>query len=204
MGNHTSRIMAENLKNQLKSFIDDLGCNGYDIVSKIKLTNLISLKKIISNVNNILTVNAAEIFVEKLKEYGFIEEEQKEAMRIQLSNTNPNAKGYDVQYDGEKEEKKILAEVKCNIPNGMHFGGNKDSKIKEDIIHLFDGKNGINTNDYYKFFVVMKCDNIDKCMNVLIDSFYKEHEKKRDKIKFYKEGMVLDKECIYVVFVSID
>lgn len=205
MGNYTSSIMAENLRNDLKSFISGLGYNGDDIVSKMKTKDLIPLKKIVSSVNNILAVKAAEVFVEKLEEYGFIKEAQKKGMLTKLSNTNPNAKGYDVQYDGKNEEKKILAEVKCNIPKDKkHFGENKDSHIKKDIKHLFDGKNGINTNDYYKFFVVMKCDDIETCMEGLIESFYREHEEKRDKIKLYKRGMDLNEKYVYVVFVSID
>ncbi len=197
--------MDDALKDNLKDFFCNL-CGEYGI-NNMKAEHYIRLKQILSDVNNIITMKATKAFVETLYKNKKIINNRSlyEKILDDVLDTKPNANGYDVQYDGTVGGEKFIAEVKCNIPNGMHFGGNKDSKIKEDIIHLIDGqkkKCKINTEDYFKFFVVMDCDNAKTCMEKIIKSLSFEYPNKILPYKGNEGKLRLDN--VYVVYVKID
>lgn len=206
------------LINNLESSFDvlDCICNGKLDVSKMKSTDLISMKKIGSDANNILTMKAAMSFVEILKENEFISPEV--CMSTTIMHTNPNANGYDVQYDVPK----IIAEVKCNIPvNSDSFGAKQKEGIEKDIKNLFEGKGSTNKTkeikkelgEYYKFFVVMTCESIEKlkrdkirdCMDKIIKPINDQNIYCGKEILYYEDYKKdLKTNNVYVVFVSID
>ena len=98
------------------------------------MENFVSLKKALSNINNIVTLKVTNLFIEKLCGDGFIKPDQADRMKILVNNTSANANGYDVRYD--EGDKKILAEVKCNNHvNGKTFR----EKQEEGIIKEIDG-----------------------------------------------------------------
>lgn len=214
MGKYTSSNMEKELMDKLNPLIGKLGCNSNDIDTE----HLICLKEIGSLVDNTLTVKTTEKFVENLKKYGIINDVQRVDIRKKLSNTSPNAKGYDVQYDDGVI--KLIAEVKCNNPvKGKEFGDNQIEGITKDINNLFNGKESTKEtkkikkelDKYYKFFVVMTCesieklkrDNINRCMKKIIDTINNEKNCK-GQIEYYCQNKKLDTNNVYVVFVSID
>lgn len=208
---------------KLKSSFTELDLEGKSIVDKMNTTNLISMKKIGSAANNILTMKAAMAFVEMLKDNKIISicNIYKDILES-VKHTNPNANGYDVSYDGSHGGEKFIAEVKCNIPvNADSFGAKQIEGITKDINNLFNGKESTKETkkikdelgDYYKFFVVMtcesieklKCDNIRDCMKKIISPINKNRQ--GGQVLYYDtihDKNNLPSDNVYVVFVTID
>lgn len=178
---------------------------------KISAEKFVSLKKALSNINNIVTLKVTNLFIDKLCTVGFIPEGQKNKMMANVNGTSANANGYDVEYTTDKTdktdeqgEKNILAEVKCNIPVGEeHFGSAQKAGILKDIEGLLYGdkksKSNVKTSDYYKFMVFMdyedKNHNVKKSVeNLLINTPYK--------VKYYDGECQLDNDHVYIIFIS--
>ncbi len=120
----------------------------------------VSLKKVLSNINNIVTWRITNLFIEKLCIDEFISIEQKDNMINNSNSQKANANGYDVEYTDPVNSKNILAEVKCNIPVGKTtFGSAQKAGILKDIEGLLNGgkknNSSLSTKDYFKFMVFM-------------------------------------------------
>ena len=175
--------------------------NLYD---QLSIEDFIELKKVFSCINNIITLRATLAFVDQLAKDGFISPDTCVKMRKGVNGQHANANGFDVRFDEENCEKKIIAEVKCNIPvNKSSFGAAQEEGILEDIKHLTDRegkeKGGIeDTSDYYKFMVLLDCGEDGKvktCMRKLMEG--KEH------VKEYTTPNALDKDNVFVMYVKI-
>lgn len=207
--NSTNNIgREEKLKNQLNVFFRKFEIN--DIYSKMTSNDLIRLKNIVSCVNNIVTLKATESFVKKLEEDEVITNDIANQMRQKISEQSANANGYDVQYDGNLGEGKIIAEVKCNIPpvNKNTFNKQQKDSIEKDITDLSNGKNkgGISKEDlksYYKFLVILDYEENDGTRNTR--KCMKDMREKHGELKCYDDADKnnLDKSYIYVVYVKI-
>lgn len=122
----------EALKEQFNDFFKQFGIE--DLYSQLSNKQLINLKKLLSCINNIITLRTTDAFVEKLSEDKFITLEEKEKILTKVRAQHANTNGYDVRYDGEYGDKKIIAEVKCNIPvNKTSFGAAQEEGILDDI-----------------------------------------------------------------------
>ena len=97
-------------------------------------------------------------------------------------NASPNSPGFDVNHAG------IIAEVKCNIPVKPHeFGAAQKNGILKDLKGLKEGKrsfNGENTDNYYKFMVVLDVEGVrdaikklcgNECMELVNNQIDKHH-----------------------------
>lgn len=127
----------------------------------------VSLKKVLSNINNIVTWRITNLFIEKLFNDGFISGDQKDKMIKNSNSQKANANGYDVEYtvpvnsNNSNNSKNILAEVKCNIPVGKtQFGSAQKAGILKDIEGLLIAEKKTTsqlstTKDYFKFMVFM-------------------------------------------------
>ena len=185
----------EELKQQFNNFFEQFRIK--DLYSKLSNEQLINLKKLLSCINNIITLRTTDAFVEKLFEDKFVSLKEKEEIFKKVRAQHANTNGYDVRYDGEYEDKKIIAEVKCNIPvNKTSFGAAQEEGILADIHYLLTGKNKENIIDiasYYKFMVIMSWKNIDICIEKII--------KKTERVKLYTNPSELDTENVFVVIV---
>lgn len=172
---------------------------------KISAEKFVSLKKALSNINNIVTLKVTNLFIDKLKDAKIIEESQAKAMKAVVNSISANANGYDVEYTANKpKEKNILAEVKCNIPVCKEqFGSAQKAGILKDIEGLLNGekksKSNVKTSDYYKFMVFMDYEdenhNVRKSVdNLLINPPYK--------VKYYDGKCQLDNDHVYIIFIS--
>ena len=130
----------ETLKKQFDGFFEKLGIK--DLYSKLSNEQLINLKKLLSCINNIITLRTTDAFVEKLFEDKFVSLKEKEEIFKKVRAQHANTNGYDVRYNGEYGDKKIIAEVKCNIPvNKTSFGAAQEEGILADVHYLLTGKN---------------------------------------------------------------
>ena len=184
----------KDLKQNFNEFFGKFGVN--DLYSKLSGRDLIELKKVLSCINNIITLRTTRDFVEKLYADGFLTKSEREQILEDVDSQHANANGFDVQYDGKN--KKIIAEVKCNIPvNVTSFGAAQEEGILEDIEHLLKGKKKSDIPSvapYYKFMVVMDCsDHIDECVAKII--------KKTEHVKLYSPAEHLDTNNIYIMYV---
>ena len=183
----------KDLKEQFNQFFAQLGIE--DLYSKLSNEQLIDLKKLLSCINNMITLRATDSFVLKLYQDGFIDSKEKVGIGKIVDKQHANANGYDVKYVGNK---KIIAEVKCNIPvNETSFGAAQERGIIKDIEHLLDGKKKKqpikDIADYYKFMVILDCEHAQESMEKII--------KKREDVKLYTSPAELDKENVYVIYV---
>ena len=185
------------LKNQFNGFFSKH--NIQDLYGQLSVRELIELKKIFSCINNIITLRATIAFVHQLFKDGFISNEEQRKIIDSVNGQHANTNGFDVQYD-EEQRKKIIAEVKCNIPvEKTAFGPAQTDGIIKDIQHLQDGKSKAkikDTSDYYKFMVILDCDEkVRGCMRKIID--------KQNMVKEYTTPNDLDKEHVFVTYVKI-
>ena len=134
-----------------------------------KEIDLLSLKIVFSHINGCVTILTSIAFVERIYDWGIIDENQKKDITKQVLNTSPYANGYDING------KKIVAEVKCNIPVGKNrFGAAQIKALKKDVDGLInETKDKI--SDKIKFLVMLG--NIrDKCFKDALEGLEKESQ----------------------------
>lgn len=187
----------EELKNQFNDFFSRH--NIHNLYEQLSVKELIELKKIFSCINNIITLRATIAFVNQLFKDGFISEEEKPKIIDAVNGQHANTNGFDVKYEGNYG-KNIIAEVKCNIPvDKTSFGPAQRDGIVKDIKQLQDSKSKANikdTSDFYKFMVILDCDeNVKECMRKIIA--------KQNKVKEYTIPNDLDKDHVFVMYVTI-
>ena len=184
----------EALKKQFNDFFKQFGIE--DLYSQLSNEQLINLKKLLSCINNIITLRTTDAFVEKLFEDKFITQEEKEKILTKVREQHANTNGYDIRYE-KGVDKKIIAEVKCNIPvNKTSFGAAQEEGILDDIDHLLTGKKKEKIDDiasYYKFMVILRWENIDICVDKII--------KRTEHVKLYMNSSELDTKNVFVVIV---
>lgn len=133
---------------------------------------IIELKKVLSGVNNIITMKTTSAFANILLKKKIINNSQYNNIHNQIMSTNPNSPGFDINYSDPKTN--IVAEVKCNIPaNGSIFGQAQIKGVETDINNLLHGKGKMkgSTSNFYKFFVLLDDGiNVQHAMNHLIKS----------------------------------
>lgn len=166
------------------------------------MNNLLKLKKIISPVNNIVTKALENSFIDWLYRKGLISENQYEQAIVDLKKRNPNAKGSDVNIEGDKDHKPIIAEIKVNVPvKKKEYGAKQLENIKTDIISLLDEtkfkKESDKAKEYLKFMVLLKIDdkyqegfNSENAINAILKLL----DYKGDSIQLVAPDLT-DKEC---------
>lgn len=169
------------------------------LIGNLNIDELLIAKKMLSKVNNIITVKLALAFVKFLKNKGIIQEEEYDDIRGKVLGTHPNANGFDICYPHKtKYANGIVAEVKGNIPLSKgEFGSNQKHNIYSDLDKLTGktGKTGnLNINGFLKFMVLIECD---KHVVKQIDKIIREYS--NDKVVIWTDGTKPDNEHIYVV-----
>lgn len=151
----------ERLKSEFDAFFKEVLGQDIFLYDSLSLENFIKLKKIVSCVNNIITMQVTENFIYFLENEKVIDSNQKEVILNQINTVNANSNGYDVEYSQPiLNGSGILAEVKCNIPvKENNFGAAQQSGIRKDIEGLKKGKRKARKNGeferYYKFMVFL-------------------------------------------------
>lgn len=175
-----------------------------DYYSKLTLKEFVNLKKAITNINNIITMLVTESFIKTLHKDGVISTPQQSEMLEQLFETHANTNGFDVEYSAG--QKKIVAEVKCNIPvNENSFGAAQENSIMEDVDHLFRSKKKSNLTsediqDYYKFMVFLDVENV----RVSTQKLIRKLTKKGLNVTEYTPKTKLQKDIVYFIYISTD
>lgn len=184
----------EELCGKFNQYFERFGLN--DFYSRLSSKDLIDLKKLLSCINNIITLRTTDAFVMKIYEDKFITLDEKEKIMLNVLDQHANTNGYDIRFD-DNIDKKIIAEVKCNIPvYKSSFGAAQEEGILEDIHHLLTGKKKENisdVSDYFKFMVILDCERAQVSMEKIIN--------KTEHVKRYTTPAELDTNNVFVIYV---
>ena len=157
MKNFISR--NEELKIKFNSHFQLLTGTETDFYSALKNEDILELKTVLSDINNLLTYKLTLIAGKWIGDYFSLSKEYKETILENIDAIKPNAQGFDIVIN---EPIKIIAEVKCNVPvkGGSKFGAMQTKKLIEDVQKLLNGKRQIlDTSKYLKFLFVINIGN---------------------------------------------
>ena len=202
--NKTYYSRVDDLSKKFNSFWNDYFHDAKDYFKELTISNLVSLKMAVSNINNIITLRVTNQFVEFLQSEGIITSTQKEKMLSDVDKIHPNTNGYDVKFSDSGI--KIVAEVKCCIPVGKNsYGAAQEESIISDIKLLLAGKpkSGIKEDDsidkYYKFMVLLDGEKVETSIEKLLVKLKKDPNMK---IELYTSKKIIRTDTIYIVSIS--
>ena len=187
------------LKQQLDTFFNKFGIDGlYDRLSN---ADFVGLKKILSCINNVITLRATIDLVDRLHNDRIISLAEYDAILKEVDSQHANTNGFDVQhvFTGRKDANGIIAEVKCNIPvNGTSFGAAQVEGLEDDVEHLLKGKSKatIDVTNCYKFMAILNAnEHIRECTNKVF--------RDNPHVKEYNPRTPLSTSYVYVVYVNV-
>lgn len=209
------------LKNAYNEFWRKVLNSDEDFYSKMSLGDFVELKKAISNINNIITLQVTNNFVDFLKEKGLVSKNQAGKIKRIVESTNANTNGFDIEYPSQSSkddaivyaegEQKIIAEVKCCIPvNKNSYGGAQEESIIDDIDGLLNGKSKSNINqeelknNYLKFLVLLGGHNEDEREKVKTsaEKLITKAKQQGWNVELYDSQENLDCSKVYVVILN--
>lgn len=197
----TTMINRENeLQEQLDSFFKDrFGINGF--YEKLTCADFVGLKKILSCINNVITLRATIDLVDRLYNDKIISRAEYGAILKEVDSQHVNTNGFDVQhvFTGRKDATGLIAEVKCNIPvNGTSFGAAQVEGLEDDVEHLLKGKSKatIDVTNCFKFIAIL---NANEHIRECTDKVFRDNPH----VKEYNPRTPLSTSYVYVVYVNI-
>lgn len=175
------------------------------LFARMTINDFIELKKAISCINNIVTLLVTDRFIDFLLQNHIISAEQAEKMHQDVNQTHANTNGFDVEY---KEDVKVVAEVKCNIPIEKNtFGAAQEAGIMKDIKHLYFGKAKANINEqdistYYKFMVLLDSESVKNSVQKLVHKMHNHPDYTNIPIAEYGANIQTNTNTVYIVYIS--
>ena len=164
---------------------------------------ILQLKRLLSNIHNLLTLEATVAFVRLLETDGVLSHEQAAGLLRAIDAQHANTNGYDVR----SEEPCLIAEVKCMLPcegrNKDRFGAAQREGLWKDLTALSGGKKKAGDLDvatYAKYMVVLSAPNVKAAMDEVIARW--NQDPSNLPIKEYDKS--LNPGVIQVVYVSLD
>jgi hypothetical protein len=146
------KLLAEKINRHLSALtmIDN------DYYSKLSHANILDLKSVLSDINNLLTLKMTVEAAKWLFKYFKIPKANQKLILEKIDRTSPNSSGFDLAIS---EPLKIVAEVKCINPmrEGQRFGSAQRNSILSDFDKLLIGKKKDipDTSDYLKFLFLI-------------------------------------------------
>ncbi len=145
------------LKNRINKHLKKLTKQDkdFDFYSAMTQTDLIELKTVLADINNVLTFKTTISAAIWLCNFFNLDTKSKNKILETVDKTKPNTKGFDILIS---EPYKIIAEVKCISPvnNGDKFGAAQWNSILDDFYKLINGKGTLlDTSNYYKFLFLL-------------------------------------------------
>ena len=191
----------QDIRQKIIGILDELHHVNKDYLENISIAGLLHLKKILSSVNNLITLYATLGFVNYLLNRDFIDAAQAESMKATIQSQHANTNGYDIDFTVGKP---VIAEVKCNIPVlKVNFGATQIFGIINDLKGLAFGKNKAHfRKEAYKFMVILNTDDdsVNTRTQKAIDNIMPKFRKVYDKIMMIPDDNAsLNTETIYIV-----
>lgn len=189
------------LKERLNRFlVKKMGLPEYDYYGNMTANDFLELKSVLSDINNSFTLKVSLAFAEWLANLFEFDSVARSEMQQSILATKPNANGYDIEIT---HPKKVIAEVKCNIPinNGEVYGSAQKHSIVRDLEALLKGKSKskVNPSEFLKFMVFLDRGEIRHATKTLVKNL----TGLRDSIRFVEGAEELtSKDFVYIVFVA--
>jgi len=177
-----------------------LGIEQKDYYSKITNSQMLGLKTLLSDVNNIITLKIASRLAERICQTLNLDCDTKHSIENIIRTTKPNANGYDIECPAPL----IIAECKCNIPinKGDKFGSAQKTSLEKDIKGLLYGKSKskIQFKDAMKFLGLLDEPKIRQA----VDSYLKNRMEFKGRLIIEpNQGLVLDVNHVYIIYVKL-
>lgn len=157
------------LKNKINHHLSKLTRIEADYYSKLNQRDLIELKNVLADINNVLTFKMTISATNWICDYFELSELERAEILKKVDETKPNTNGFDIHINNKY---KIVAEVKCISPvnNGEKYGAAQRASILEDFQKLQNGKPSVSdTTEYYKFMFLINLGNrTDKALDNLL------------------------------------
>jgi hypothetical protein len=150
MKNYRSR--NDELKSKLNSHLHKMTGLKTDFYSALKHEDILDLKTVLSDINNLLTFKLTLAAGAWIGDYFSLNENEKQLILNKIDSIKPNEQGFDILI---QQPIKLIAEVKCNIPvkQGSKFGAMQAKKLLEDVEKLLSGKKQLRETDSFLKFV---------------------------------------------------
>jgi hypothetical protein len=143
------------LKNRINKHLKKLTGQDIDFYSGMTQIDLIELKTVLADINNVLTFKTTISAANWLCNFFGLDTDTQKNILETVDKTKPNTKGFDIHV---LEPYKVIAEVKCISPvnNGGKFGAAQWNSILDDFHKLKNGKGVLlDTSKYYKFLFLL-------------------------------------------------
>jgi hypothetical protein len=130
----------EELRRRLNTFLrETFDLPDVDYYGRFDLKELLSLKSVLSDINNALTVRLTLGFIDWIGRTLALDESAVSEVRRDVLTAKPSSNGHDVHCNGSPS---FIAEVKCNVPinGGRIYGSAQKNGIINDIEALLHGK----------------------------------------------------------------
>lgn len=199
----TIKTLSENLNQYI---------NQLSLISpkdnRISITELINLKKILSDVNGLITFKTENALIRELASLGIISHEECEKALAEKEEGNPYANGYDVVI--EHGNSWIAAEIKCNIPVGeKNFGAAQEKSIIKDIMGLHNpslkkkAQKYILNSNFSKIEAIL---NVNGSVAESVDKIIAKVNNNNPKpiAKLYEHETSLNPDIVYVMLIEIN
>ncbi len=146
-------------KDLIKNYTDFINSlNKDDVYENITIDKLTNLKRVFSNINNIMTLIATRAIAKKIASILNFQDPEKQDLFNNIDATKANSNGFDIKID----DPKILVEVKCNNPiHDNKFGAAQITAILNDAYKLKNPNEKAcktlkyNINEYFKIIAIV-------------------------------------------------
>lgn len=194
----------DDLEQQFNDFFKE-SLNVAEAYQQLSSDQILQLKRVLSNIHNLLTLETTVAFVNLLKADGILSQEQAEKVLGAVNAQHANANGFDVLC----EEPRLIAEVKCMLPcegkNKDRFGAAQRAGLWKDLTALCNGKgkgkaDKVDVTKCAKYMVVLSAPNVKTAMDDMIARWNQTSSSL--KIKEYDKS--LDPGSIQVVYITLN
>lgn len=204
------------LKNKFNKHLKKLTGIDSDFYSALKEDDIIELKTVLSDINNLLTFKLTLTAGNWICKYFSLSQKNRKVILDKIDSTKPNEQGFDIIIH---EPIKLIAEVKCNAPVklGSKFGAMQSKKLLEDAQKLLKGKRQLSeTKEYLKFlFVIDLGDRSHKAIaNVIKKTNFRKENEERLNRNIVREQIIvlndstkvkkLDTDKVYIKVIKLE
>lgn len=177
-----------------------LGIEEKDYYSELSTSQVLSLKAVLSDINNLITLRLAFSLADWICDRFDILEEARNTVLDTIRSSKPNTNGYDIELSSPD----IVAEIKCNIPinGGRVYGSAQRNGLQKDIEGLLNGKSKSSKNAGECFKLLGLYDTPE--VRAATDHFAKNlpENLNRKLVIAPKVGETFDSQHVYIVFVK--
>ena len=198
----TNYSRRDDLEQQFNDFFKE-SLNVAEAYRQLSGDQILQLKRLLSNIHNLLTLETTVAFVRRLETDGVLSHGQAESLLGVIDAQHANTNGFDVR----SEEPRLIAEVKCMLPcegkNKDRFGAAQRAGLWKDLTALSKGKekaDDVDVTKCAKYMVVLSAPNVKTAMDDVMARWNQTPSSL--KIKEYDKS--LNPDVIQVVYITLD